>query len=257
MMKTKILFFAVFMLSAFLLSAQNLTINKAINKAGRQRMLTQRMTKDYLMIGAGVKVESAQMELDDAVALFEEQFLELEDFAPTDQIADSLESLNMLWMEFRMEIVSVPDLDDAASMIDKANILLKASHQIVVMLQEYSGSKSGNLVNISGRQRMLSQRIAMYYTAYYWGVKDPAVEKNLGKAIKEFEIAHSTLSKSNGNTDDISSRLIKVGSQWEFSKKGFDLKSERLMPSIVYVTTNSIMKKMNTVTGLYTDVEES
>ncbi|NOX46408.1 MAG: pilus assembly protein PilP [Chlorobi bacterium] len=256
-MRTKLLFIAVFTMSAFMANAQSLTINKAINKAGRQRMLTQRMTKDYLMIGAGVKVESAQKELDDAVALFEEQFLELEDFAPNDQIADSLESLNMLWMEFRMEIVSAPELDKAATMIDKANILLKASNQIVVMLQEYAGSSSGNLVNIAGRQRMLSQRIAMYYTAYYWGVKDPGVETNLEAAIQEFETANSTLSKSNANTEDISKRLVKVGSQWDFSKKGFDLKSERLMPSIVFVTTNSILKKMNTITGLYSDMEKS
>ena len=256
-MKTKILFFAVLMMSAFLANAQSLTINKAINKAGRQRMLTQRMTKDYLMIGAGVKVESAQIELDVAVALFEEQFLELEDYAPTEQIADSLEHINMLWSEFRMEIVSAPSLDDAASMIDKANVLLKSSHQVVLLLQEHSGGQSANLVNTSGRQRMLSQRISMYYTAYYWGVDDPSIVKSFNTAKKEFENANNALAKSSLNTEEITKILAKVESQWEFSQKGFDLKSERLMPSIIFVTTNSILKKMNTVTGLYEDVQES
>ncbi len=136
-MKRKLLFIVVLMIPFIGIMAQSLNINSAINKAGRQRMLTQRMTKDYMMIGSEVKVESAQKELDDAVALFEEQFLELEEFAPTTQIADSLESLNMLWMEFRMEIVSNPELDKAASIINKANVLLKASHQIVLLLQEH------------------------------------------------------------------------------------------------------------------------
>jgi nitrate/nitrite-specific signal transduction histidine kinase len=256
-MRTKLLFIAVFTMSALMVNAQSLTINKAINKAGRQRMLTQRMTKDYLMIGAGVKVESAQKELDNAVALFEEQYLELEEFAPTEQIADSLERINMLWSEFRMEIVSEPSLDNAATIINKANVLLKASHQVVLLLQEHSGAKSANLVNISGRQRMLSQRIAMYYTAFYWGVDDPSIVKNFEIAKKEFETANNTLSKSSLNTEEITKLLSKVGSQWEFSQKGFDLKSERLMPSIIFVTTNSILKKMNTATGLYEDVHES
>jgi len=251
------MFIIVFMIPFYGIIAQGLTINSAINKAGRQRMLTQRMTKDYLMIGAGVKVESAQKELDNAVALFEEQFLELEEFAPTDQIADSLERVNKLWMDFRMEIVSVPDKEKAVLMINKANTLLKASHQVVLLFQEYSGAKSANLVNISGRQRMLSQRIAMYYTAYYWGVDDPSILKNFNKSKKEFEDANKTLSNSSLNTEEITKLLDKVGSQWEFSKKGFDLNSERLMPSIIFVTTNSILKKMNTTTGLYENVQDS
>ncbi len=239
------------------LFAQEMTDASAINKAGRQRMLSQRMTKDYLMIGAGVRVESAKKELDDAVSLFEEQFNELQDYAPSPEIEEGLAAVEELWMPFRMQVVSEPKLEDAPALIDQANELLKACHQVVLQIQKYANMKAAKLVNISGRQRMLSQRIAMYYVAYYWKVKNDRIVPDFTKAVDEFEQALEFLQNSDMNTPEINKILKRTRMQWEFSRKGFDLNSGRLMPSVIYITTNSILKKMNTTTALYQKVMEN
>ena len=58
-------------LTATSLSAAEITsISSAINKAGRQRMLTQRMLKAYTMIGISVQKEEAEKQLSSAIALF-------------------------------------------------------------------------------------------------------------------------------------------------------------------------------------------
>jgi len=103
---------------------------------------------------------------------------------------------------------------------------------------------------------MLSQRVAMFYTAYYWKVPDPNLVKDFDKTLNEFDSAQETLIAAPENTPEINAILNKAKSQWEFAKKGFDLDSGSLMPSVVYVTTNSILKKMNKATGLYQSIQE-
>ena len=57
-------------------------MNDAINKAGRQRMLSQRMSKAYLALVQQVEPGTAQQVLDRSVALFDRQLVELKAFAP-------------------------------------------------------------------------------------------------------------------------------------------------------------------------------
>ena len=66
--------------------AETMTLNSAINKSGRQRMLSQRMTKAYCQMGLRVRGDEAQVQLNDAVKLFERQLAELKAFAPTPAI---------------------------------------------------------------------------------------------------------------------------------------------------------------------------
>ena len=54
--------------------AQVSDINDAINKAGRQRMLSQRMAKAWLAIGLDIEVARAQRILGDSMALFDRVF---------------------------------------------------------------------------------------------------------------------------------------------------------------------------------------
>lgn len=70
--------------------SQQLNLDSAINKAGRQRMLTQRITKAWMLIGQDVATEQAQKQLDSGVALFESQLEELEAYAPNAAVETAL-----------------------------------------------------------------------------------------------------------------------------------------------------------------------
>jgi len=256
----KIFSIIAFTLISSLLLSQGMTINSAINKAGRQRMLSQRIVKAYIMIGSGFNVDQARKELDESVALFEQQFLELEEYAPTDDIKNGIVNVDKYWSKYRMLAVDAPNKLDALILIARSNDLLNACDEVVTLFEDYSGKKSAKLVNISGRQRMLSQRIAMLYFANYWGFPENDIVKvdiveNFDIATDLFLKSLKKLKKSSKNTDRINEGLSLVDSYWNIPRNGLNnITVEDLSLDDIYISTNKILNEMNEITGLYEKV---
>ena len=238
------------------LTAPNLswgmTDAEAINVSGRQRMLSQRMMKDYLMIGANVKSDEAQRQLDDSVALFEEQFLQLRDYAPNEAITARLDAVEKIWLSHREKIIANPDKSSAAALLNENLRLLTACNDVVKEIEAHSGIASGRQVNMSGRQRMLSQKIAKAYMAMYWNVGDDSLKQEFEQAIALFDTSLSELQEYKKNNDELENALTRVRNQWRFSQSGFNLGDEgRYVPTVIAVTTESILHKMDAITGQY------
>lgn len=250
-MKIKNILFLLLFCSAIVAEAQNLSTGTAINKAGRQRMLSQRMAKNYLALGAGVRTEDAMRELDEASSAFNENLRDLEVYSKNKETTDALAFVSILWSNFRTNVLSTPDLESAEKIIVDANNLMNACNVVVDKIVASSGSKTAQLPNICGKQRMFSQKIAMYYIAYSWGVRSKNLEKDLGDAITGFDGGLNTLVAAPENTDEINKILKFQQSEWAFLKKTFNLKEAHSMPANVYSSTNMILKDFDRATTLY------
>ena len=236
--------------------AQVLDINDVINKAGRQRMLSQRMAKAYLAIGQKIQGDNADKILTLSTALFDRQLIELKAFAPTPEIGSTYGSLESTWHDYKVALVgSTPANTSAAKVIDLSGKVLALANQGTVQLESFSGKASGKLVNMSGRQRMLSQRMAARYLSASWGVKATACAAEMTKASEEFVKAHSLLKNAPESTPAIKAELQLVESQFTF----FDIALKSLKPGLgdiqaqgnVFTTSERILQVMDGVTGMY------
>ena len=146
--------------------AQISDINVAINKAGRQRMLSQRMAKAYFQIGQQIDVDRSRKVLDQSVALFDRQLVELKNYAPAGDTRETYLKLEKAWLAYKDLLIGVaPSAEQGRKVLAASEEVLALAQQGTVLFEKQSGTNAGRLVNVSGRQRMLSQRMAKFYQA--------------------------------------------------------------------------------------------
>jgi hypothetical protein len=236
--------------------AQVIDINDAINKAGRQRMLSQRMAKAWLAIGMGVEQSRAQRILGDSLALFDRQFVELKAYAPTQPIRDTYAALEPVWSEYKTALVGQqPGKAAAAALVALDARVLRLAHQGTVQLEQHSGRSQGRLVNIAGRERMLSQRMAKFYLVQAWGSTLPDAARELDTARQEFLQAIKVLREAPEATSAIRQELDLADQQWTFFDNALrrlaDTAQNRQRAADVFTSSENILQVMDRVTGLY------
>ncbi len=261
----KLLVLALGLLAAFVLDAavnpaeaQISNINEAINKAGRQRMLSQRMAKAYLQAGLGVDADQSRRTLEFSVAHFDRQLVELKNYAPNMEVKETYLQLEIAWLAYKDVLIGLaPSKEGARKAMELSERVLELAHRGGTQLVEISGTESGPLVGMAGRQRMVSQRIAKLYQSMAWGVAPAHAAADLERARKDFAIGMRALSLAPATTQEIREEIEKARQQWlavealldgktadrKAASAGMASASERLLDALENVT--AMFEKLN------------
>ncbi len=246
--RSSILLIVLLSLSAH---AEITSMANAINKAGRQRMLTQSMVKDYCLIGQDITKEQAIGRLQQSIALFDLQLNELKDFANTGEVHEALAKVENLWRVFKPIVLAPAIRDKVPALMAADDGLLAATHKVVLLLQDVSGSAQDRLVNISGRQRMLAQRLAKLYLLRSWGFDNSQVRTDIEQTRNEFKGALAELESAPGNNAEVTSALVEARREWNLFEHGLNRNNNDLIPLVVSTSSDKLLVTMNEITGMY------
>jgi hypothetical protein len=211
--------------------AQVLDLSDAINKAGRQRMLSQRMGKAWLALVHGIEPAAAQNVLDKSMALFDRQLVELKAYASSARAARHLppswkRPVERLQSRIGGQHARATKPGQQPCWQLNAKVLALA-HQGTVQYEAALGKPVGKLVNVAGRQRMLSQRMAKFYLAATLPVEFDTATTEITKARTEFMAAQELLRNAPETTARIKEELQLADGQWVF----FDAALQRMQKS--------------------------
>lgn len=234
--------------------AQIANINDGINKSGSLRYTANRLAKAYFQLGMGVDVDRSKRILDTAIPMYDRRLVELKNYAPTPEIKDTYLALEKSWIAYKDLLVgSAPNQANGRKLLLLSEEIVGIANKATGQLAAHSGSNQGKLVNISGRQRMLSQRIAKYSQAMAWDVAPAGSQKEIDVSKAEFVKMLGELMAAKENTPQIKEELELGNQQWSFFDAALAGRNPDKKTNMTNVATTSerILEVMDNVVGMY------
>jgi hypothetical protein len=254
---------------------------KSIDLAGKQRMLTQKMSKEAMLIKIGIDIDKNVNKLKKSSALFDKTLKGLMHgdkelgLVATDNkdIQSKLTEVEKLWQPFYKKIEDIYSFgnltDNTFKYIEEHNLkLLEKMNEAVGLYAKLGNNSSSKLkmandINLAGKQRMLTQKIGKDLLFYQTGLDAKKALNSLKKSmvlfdktIKGLKNGDKSLKLHGTNLPKILKQLDVANNSWQECKpliiKAIKKKNDQSVTTKTIDCLDRTKNEMNKAVVLYT-----
>jgi AmiR/NasT family two-component response regulator len=219
---------------------------QAINRAGQQRMLSQRMVKLYALAGGRGEGPAAQALLRESVARVEDNLAALRGDLSGATYGDLLAAATEGWKALRAALEAPPQAAQLARVDALAETVLQQADTLVQALAAGGQGAPVGVVNTAGRQRMLSQRVAKLAL-----LGSSAGGAGLDEAVAQFEAGLSSLRSAPLSTPDIRSLLADGEAAWELLRAALPKAAQPAGRKQIAAASEALLELFDRLTDAY------
>jgi len=242
--KSHFLVFSLLAVFCFLSPAYAITqyhMGIVVNLSGKQRMLTQKMSKEMLLIAKGIDAAANRENLKKTAALFDKTLKGLVNGdsdlklvkTGNPKAVKQLGKVSKIWSGFKKNVAAVLAGDTSKELLEKIAVtnltLLKNMNHAVKIFEGQAKNMGGvsnpfglaTTLNLSGKQRMLTQKMTKELLLVANGIEPEKNKINLKKTASLFERTLKGLMDGDSNlelpgtTDPvIRSQLVTIQKLW-------------------------------------------
>jgi hypothetical protein len=190
---------------------------EVVNRAGQLRMLSQRLVKICLLLLAGVQMRQQQALLEASVPRIDANLALLGKGLSQENFGALLAQVVATWQALKAGVLVKPAVEQVAAVDGLAERLLQDAERLTASLEREGAAAPLKVLNLAGRQRMLSQRFAKCALMPLLGQDDAASTHGLAmeEARREFEHSMAQLQGLPLSTPEIRETLDAAAQDWQ------------------------------------------
>ena len=228
-----------------------IALSVAINRVARFRALSQRIAKAYVQMRLGVLPEQAEKVMATAKKLVRSGFADLASVSWPVELAQQVSEVQKSFDVLDALLVMPPTAKSVAAVVAQADRMLDSANTATEAFEKSSKASAAKLVNMAGRQRALSQRMAKNYFLIATGEDFKGARQQLTSDADEFRQAMLTLEAAPLTSPAIRDELAQGNGQWVFFSAALQRKADARGLADIATTSERLLEVTDRLTGLY------